>query len=347
MVLLATNGDPEPALEAGRSRAAAIGDAVFLALAETHLAEVVRRHGETGEAADRLAATATAGDEMGSPFVAQMARLCLALAHADAGDLELAATELQHAASEATATFMTPFATTSRILLAHVLVATGHQENATTAAEEAIALARANGYRIFEADALTALAATQLRAGDTEGAEAVAHDALRGHLGFDSLLATADDLDLLAGVAAALTSDAEAIRLHAAAEAIRDRLGARLWRFDALAVDALLDAAAARLGIDDASSATAEGAAMDSSAAAAYATRGRGQRRRPATGWPSLTPTELDVVRLAAKGLTNPQIAEQLFVERSTVKSHLSSIFAKLGVTTRAELAALATRRGL
>jgi DNA-binding NarL/FixJ family response regulator len=50
---------------------------------------------------------------------------------------------------------------------------------------------------------------------------------------------------------------------------------------------------------------------------------------------------------LAAKGLTNPQIAEQLFVERSTVKSHLSSIFAKLGVTTRAELAALATRRGL
>ena len=50
-------------------------------------------------------------------------------------------------------------------------------------------------------------------------------------------------------------------------------------------------------------------------------------------------------VALAAEGLTNPQIAERLFVARGTVKIHLSHIFSKLGVSTRAELAAAATRR--
>ena len=48
-----------------------------------------------------------------------------------------------------------------------------------------------------------------------------------------------------------------------------------------------------------------------------------------------------------AEGLTNPQIAERLFVSRSTVKVHLAHIFAKLGVSTRAELAALAIKRDL
>jgi len=56
---------------------------------------------------------------------------------------------------------------------------------------------------------------------------------------------------------------------------------------------------------------------------------------------------ELQVVALAAEGLTNPQIAERLFVARGTVKIHLSHIFSKLGVATRAELASEATRRSV
>jgi DNA-binding CsgD family transcriptional regulator len=86
---------------------------------------------------------------------------------------------------------------------------------------------------------------------------------------------------------------------------------------------------------------------MDLVAASAYAGRGRGERRRPSSGWPSLTPTELQVVGLVAEGLTNPQVAERLFIGRATVKSHLANVFSKLGVATRAELATLATRRGL
>ena len=61
----------------------------------------------------------------------------------------------------------------------------------------------------------------------------------------------------------------------------------------------------------------------------------------------SLTPTELRVVALVATGLTNPQIAERMFIARGTVKVHLGHVFAKLGVSTRAELAGQATKRGL
>ena len=76
--------------------------------------------------------------------------------------------------------------------------------------------------------------------------------------------------------------------------------------------------------------------------AAAYARRARGPRRRPDHGWGSLTPAELEVVRLAVDGLTNPEIGARLFMSRSTVKTHLSHVYAKLGVANRTELAAQA-----
>ena len=57
------------------------------------------------------------------------------------------------------------------------------------------------------------------------------------------------------------------------------------------------------LGDNDFDSAWAEGAALSTEEAIAYAQRGRGQRKRPTSGWASLTPTELDVVRLLSEGL--------------------------------------------
>lgn len=56
-------------------------------------------------------------------------------------------------------------------------------------------------------------------------------------------------------------------------------------------------------------------------------------------------PTEAAVVDLVAEGLSNPRIAERLVIEVSTVKTHLHHVFRKLGVTTRAQLAAAATAR--
>ena len=89
----------------------------------------------------------------------------------------------------------------------------------------------------------------------------------------------------------------------------------------------------------------AEGEHLDAEAAIAYARQARGERKRPPFGWEALTPTELEVARLAAEGLTNPAIGERLFVSRGTVKTHLEQIYAKLGVHNRAALAAAAARR--
>jgi two-component system, NarL family, nitrate/nitrite response regulator NarL len=69
-------------------------------------------------------------------------------------------------------------------------------------------------------------------------------------------------------------------------------------------------------------------------------------RRDHAPG-PSLTPRELDVLRLAADGHPNAEIARQLLVSTATVKSHLQSVFEKLEAPDRAAAVARAIRRGL
>ena len=72
-----------------------------------------------------------------------------------------------------------------------------------------------------------------------------------------------------------------------------------------------------------------------------------GRPRRDATrGRDALTPSELRVAQLAAGGQTNRQIAQALFVTQRTVENHLTSTYAKLGISSRPELpAALADRR--
>jgi len=56
----------------------------------------------------------------------------------------------------------------------------------------------------------------------------------------------------------------------------------------------------------------------------AYAARKGGGRKRPPTGWASLTPAERQVVRLVSEGLRNDAIAARLFIAPGTVKVHLS-----------------------
>ena len=70
----------------------------------------------------------------------------------------------------------------------------------------------------------------------------------------------------------------------------------------------------------------------------------RGTRRRPQIGWYSLTPTERTVADLVAGGLSNPRIGDRLYISRRTVQTHLAHVFAKLDITSRAQLAALVTQ---
>jgi DNA-binding CsgD family transcriptional regulator len=65
----------------------------------------------------------------------------------------------------------------------------------------------------------------------------------------------------------------------------------------------------------------------------------------PRNGWSGLTECELEVARQVARGLTNRQVAERLFLSQHTVSNHLRHAFAKLGVTSRVELARLAAIR--
>jgi DNA-binding NarL/FixJ family response regulator len=76
--------------------------------------------------------------------------------------------------------------------------------------------------------------------------------------------------------------------------------------------------------------------------------RGSRQRHRVhRTGWDALTTKELSVVELVALGLSNPEVAERLFLSRRTVKAHVSSALRKLSMTSRVELAREAgNRRG-
>ena len=88
----------------------------------------------------------------------------------------------------------------------------------------------------------------------------------------------------------------------------------------------------------------AEGAALSTEEAIAYAQRGRGQRKRPTSGWAALTPTERDVVRLVSEGLANNDIATRLFVSPRTVQTHLTHVYTKLGLSSRVQLVQEAAR---
>jgi DNA-binding CsgD family transcriptional regulator len=74
--------------------------------------------------------------------------------------------------------------------------------------------------------------------------------------------------------------------------------------------------------------------------------RARRGRRRPTSGWESLTDIEHRVASLVAEGRTNPEIAAEVFLSRRTVQHHVSNALAKLGLTSRVELAVMVHQRG-
>jgi DNA-binding NarL/FixJ family response regulator len=199
---------------------------------------------------------------------------------------------------------------------------------------------------------LVALAADGLgelarRRGDIGQAEDLHHEALAIRRTRRFRPGVAGSLEALASIAADQESYDEAVRLFGAAAALRDAIGLVRWPVSEGDWEKVLARLRAALGDAAFDAAWAEGQALSIDDAVAYASRARGERKRPSAGWGSLTPTEQRIVALVAEGLTNPKIAARLFISRGTVKVHLSHIFTKLELSTRAELAAQATRRAI
>jgi DNA-binding CsgD family transcriptional regulator len=226
---------------------------------------------------------------------------------------------------------------THRFLNARALAANGEARKARNVLDE-LHHAEAEPTRFSYALGCAALA---LQADEVTVASELLSDALELAQKYPWPEYQVDLLELLAVVASRHGDHDRAARLVGAAK--RGRVEIRMgYRF--ADQQAWLDAAAAAGGAAWATG-VSEGQRLSLPEAVAYGARGRGRRHRPTAGWDSLTPTEAEVVKLVAQGLTNQQIAERLLTSVPTVKTHVHHAFTKLDVSTRSELAAAVTRR--
>ena len=196
---------------------------------------------------------------------------------------------------------------------------------------------------VYLTAALTTRARVAIAQGEPDQAERDAQDALARAAGLEAYLFISDTLECLAALAGEAGGHREAARLFGAAHGIRQRMGAVRFKVWDAAYEASVAAVRDVLGKKDFDAVWAEGAALPEEAIA-YAQRGRGQRKRPTSGWASLTPAERDVVRLVSEGLANNAIATRLFVSPRTVQTHLTHVYTKLGLSSRVQLAQEAAR---
>jgi DNA-binding CsgD family transcriptional regulator len=206
------------------------------------------------------------------------------------------------------------------------------------------AVAAAPGW--YQTLALSVRAFVAMAQNEPEQAERDAHDALTLAARTRGYLRVADALECLARLAADDGNHPYAARLLGAAQGVRQRTGHGRFPMYQAGYDAAVPAIREALGQNDFDAAWAEGAALSIEEAIAYAQRGRGERKRPTSGWGSLTPMENDVVRLVREGLGNKDIGARLFISPRTVQTHLTRVYAKLGLTSRVHLVQLSLGGG-
>jgi DNA-binding CsgD family transcriptional regulator len=265
------------------------------------------------------------------------------------GDTAAAAAALRRAADGGRHTEIVMFVPGALADLACVAAAAGDQSAAAAAVGHARAELGGRRQAITAAGLGYAEGVMAWHQGELADAERLVREAtVQWHQCGDRMDAC-DGIELLGVLAAARERFPDAARLLAAADAARRPLQYLAPGFTANrgAAARAASQALAVLGDDRFAQACEEGKQLTLDDAVAYAARKGGGRKRPATGWASLTPAELEVVHLVSEGLRNDAIARRLFIAPGTVKVHLSHIFFKIGITTRTELAAQAATQDL
>ena len=292
-------------------------------------------HYAAARAAGDAAVEATA--ELGG-LKAVAAYHVLAIAALAAGDATVArdATE----AGRSLASALPKTSGLQRALSAEAALAGGDLVAARRWADDAVSVTTGS----FLLDPLTTRARVAIAQGEPDQAERDARDTLSHAADVEAYLLIPDILECLGMVTGEAGSHREAARLFGAAGAIRQRMGAVRFKIYDASYEASVAALRDAMSENDFDTASDEGAALSTEEAIAYAQRGRGQRKRPSSGWASLTPAEVDVVRLVSEGLSNNDIATRLFISPRTVQTHLTHVYTKLSLTSRVQLVQEAAR---
>jgi DNA-binding CsgD family transcriptional regulator len=319
------------------AEADAAHDGFYRAQSLTFQGSVLAWQGDTGAARAAADAAIEAAAEMGG-MAAGNAYTALAIAALAAGDVATAldayeAAWQHHSVMPATAAAQRSIGAVAALAGGDLLAARRWADDAVTST---------TGWWLMAA--LTTRARVAIAQGQLEQAERDAHDALACAAELEAYLGISDILECLAALAKDAGSHREAARLFGAAHGIRQRMGTVRFKVWDAGYEASVAALRDAMGEQDFDAAWAEGAALSVEEAIAYTQRGRGQRKRPTSGWASLTPTERDVVRLVSEGLANNDIATRLFVSPRTVQTHLTHVYTKLGLTSRVQLVQEANR---
>jgi predicted ATPase/DNA-binding CsgD family transcriptional regulator len=340
------SGDPARALDTATEAlllAEPLGDHLRVGMARSVLAQIKALTGDEAGAAELiepLLRLVEGAEEVFVPGLDQAA----AVLSVRRGDHGSAIAWLRRAAGSTDRGTETWIAGRALPGLGAALAAVGRRDEAATVLDRAVTVAQRLRLPGSLAEAYAAQA--DLAAADPDGlARAVDlhHHALAIRTDHRLRAVQPDSLEALARHGSAIQPTLDDVRILYAAESARIAMGLPRSVHQQRACQVAAAGLRQALGGSSFDAAASEGARLTLDQAVAYARRARGRRGRPSTGWASLTPTELDVVRLVADGLTNPQIGARLFMSRGTVKTHLSHIFTKLGTTNRTELAAAAT----
>jgi predicted ATPase/class 3 adenylate cyclase/DNA-binding CsgD family transcriptional regulator len=305
-------------------------DPFALTAASSHLAHALAFSGDIEGARTAATTAATLGAEFGG-FLEGVGLAPLARAELAAGDVA-AANAASEVARQRLAAHALPAGNVNP--MAEIALARGDLEVAQGYADEGVARARG----VHLSLALNARALVSIAKGHLDQAERDAYQSLTCSVSVASHAPMPDALECLAMLASRAESQHEAARLFGAAHVLRERLALVRYKVYDAQYEAAVTAARATLGDNEFDSAWAAGAAQSIEEAIAYALRGRGERKRPSSGWASLTPAERDVVRLVTEGLGNKDIGTRLFISPRTVQTHLTHVYNKLGLSSRVQL---------